>query len=191
MSGVAAAVTSNGKGVAGVAPDARLAVAKVLDAGGEGRVEDVNHGIRWVVDHGARVVNLSLGDPNFLLQRPGHAAASGIEYAWSKGAVPVLASGNYGTGRAWAARTTATSTPWWWAPPTAPERRRLFQPDRQRQVGHGRPRRRGRPGPDNNVISTSGRRQRYASSAGTSMAAPHVSAPSPCCWPRARARRPP
>ena len=67
VSGIAAASTGNGKGVAGVAPDARLAVAKVLNSAGEGRVEDINNGIRWVVDNGARVVNLSVGDPNFLI----------------------------------------------------------------------------------------------------------------------------
>lgn len=56
----------NGKGIAGVAPSAQLVVAKVLDAGGAGSIDDVNAGIKWVVDHGARVVNLSLGD-NFLI----------------------------------------------------------------------------------------------------------------------------
>ncbi|HEV2758989.1 MAG TPA: S8 family serine peptidase, partial [Acidimicrobiales bacterium] len=61
VSGIAAATTSNGKGIAGVAPDSRLVVAKVLNSSGEGRVEDINNGIRWVVDSGARVVNLSLG----------------------------------------------------------------------------------------------------------------------------------
>lgn len=96
VSGIAAASTNNGLGVAGTAPDAQLVVAKVLDARGSGNFSDVNAGIMWVVDHGARVVNLSLGDstpivPGLLGQ---NSLETGIEYAWSHGAVPVLASGN-------------------------------------------------------------------------------------------------
>src|ERR1044072_5995261 len=63
VSGIAAALKDNGKGVAGVAPDAQLVVAKVLGANGTGSGEDVTAGIKWVVDHGAKIVNLSLGDP--------------------------------------------------------------------------------------------------------------------------------
>jgi subtilisin family serine protease len=96
VSGIAAASTNNGLGVAGTAPDAQLVVAKVLDSRGAGNFSDVNAGIMWVVDHGARVVNLSLGDstpivPGLLGQ---NSLQTGIEYAWSHGAVPVLASGN-------------------------------------------------------------------------------------------------
>src|SRR5262249_20953691 len=64
VAGIAAADTDNGVGVAGVAPSARLVVAKALNDRGEGDTEDINNAIRWVVDHGARVVNLSLGDPS-------------------------------------------------------------------------------------------------------------------------------
>ena len=60
VAGIVAAIKDNGKGIAGVAPDAELVVAKVLSAAGAGTTEDINAGIRWVVDHGARVVNLSL-----------------------------------------------------------------------------------------------------------------------------------
>jgi thermitase len=95
VSGIAAAIKDNHLGVAGVAPDAQLVVAKVLGSSGSGSTEDINAGIRWVVDHGARVVNLSLGDPNFLLTSVnGTPLSDGIEYAWSHGAIPVVASGN-------------------------------------------------------------------------------------------------
>lgn len=99
VSGIVAAVTGNGKGVAGVAPDARLLVAKAVDDQGRGDVGDIINGIHWVVDHGARIVNLSLGDPNFLVTSLlGTPLRPGIEYAWSKGAIPVLASGNDNVG---------------------------------------------------------------------------------------------
>jgi subtilisin family serine protease len=95
VSGIAAARRDNNVGIAGVAPDAQLVVAKALNAQGAGTVEDINAGIMWVVDHGAQVVNLSLGDPNFLLTSLlGTDMRPGIEYAWQHGAVPVLASGN-------------------------------------------------------------------------------------------------
>ncbi|MDQ2826220.1 MAG: S8 family serine peptidase, partial [Actinomycetota bacterium] len=87
VGGIAAAVTNNGIGIAGVAPDARLVVARVLNGNGEGRAGDINNGIRWVVDQGARVVNLSLGDPDLsVASMLGTPLRSGIEYAWSKGA---------------------------------------------------------------------------------------------------------
>ncbi len=100
VGGIAAASKDNEKGIAGVAPDAQLVVAKVMNAQGTGAGSDVTAGIKWVVDHGAKVVNLSLGDP----AQPITALISenelkeGIDYAWSKGAVAVIASGNSGTG---------------------------------------------------------------------------------------------
>jgi thermitase len=96
VAGIAAAHANNGVGIAGVAPDARLVVARALDDKGAGDIEDINKAIAWVVDHGAKVVNLSLGDPDFsLVARLGTPLRPGIEYAWSRGAIPVLAAGNY------------------------------------------------------------------------------------------------
>jgi thermitase len=95
VAGIIAANRDNGIGVAGVAPDAELVVAKVADSGGGISIEDANAGIRWVVDQGAKVVNLSLGDLLFVRTATfGTRLSEGIEYAWSKGAVPVIASGN-------------------------------------------------------------------------------------------------
>ena len=96
VAGIAAARTDNGDGIAGVAPDAHLVVARALGDRGTGDTEDINKAIAWVVDHGARVVNLSLGDPELaIVSRLGTPLRPGIEYAWSRGAVPVLAAGNY------------------------------------------------------------------------------------------------
>ncbi|HVW31203.1 MAG TPA: S8 family serine peptidase [Acidimicrobiia bacterium] len=95
VAGIIAADKDNGIGVAGVAPDAELVVAKVADSGGGITIDDANAGIKWVVDHGARVVNLSLGDLLFVRTAAfGTKLSEGIEYAWQKGAVPVIASGN-------------------------------------------------------------------------------------------------
>jgi len=95
VSGIAAADTNNGMGVAGMAPSAKLVVAKALDSSGSGNFNDVNAGIEWVVDHGARVVNLSLGsDLPGLGGLVGGSLTSGVDYAWSHGAVTVIAAGN-------------------------------------------------------------------------------------------------
>lgn len=101
VSGIAAAVTGNGRGVASVAPGARLLVAKVLvddpqhQGAASGTSDDIVAGIHWVVDHGARVVNLSLGGNSALVTSVlGSPLSDGIEYAWHRGAVPVIASGN-------------------------------------------------------------------------------------------------
>src|SRR2546428_9898473 len=61
VAGTVAQSTGNGKGVAGMAPQARLMPVKVLSAFGSGTSHDIAEGIRWAVDHGARVLNLSLG----------------------------------------------------------------------------------------------------------------------------------
>ena len=53
-------MTGNGVGVAGVAPDAQIMPVKVLTEAG-GSFEEVGAGIRWATDHGADVINLSLG----------------------------------------------------------------------------------------------------------------------------------
>ncbi len=95
LAGIAAASKDNGKGVAGVAPDAQLVVAKSIDSSGAGTVEDVNAGIRWSVDNGAVVVILSLGDPLAVVTGAlGSPLRDAVEYAWREGAVPVLSAGN-------------------------------------------------------------------------------------------------
>lgn len=96
VAGIAAAIRGNGRGVAGVAPDAELVVAKVLAGDGTGSTADVSAGIRWVVDQGAQVVNLSLGDAAVLVGGllGGDPLGATIQEAWNRGAVPVWASGN-------------------------------------------------------------------------------------------------
>lgn len=98
VSAIAAATTDNNRGIAGVAPGARLVVAKALTSNGgstpTGSVADLNAGIRWVVDRGARVVNLSVGGDWSRTNSAGAALSEGIAYAWSRGAIPVLAAGN-------------------------------------------------------------------------------------------------
>jgi subtilisin family serine protease len=97
VAGIAAATTGNGKGIAGMAPDAKLLIAKAVDDNLSASIADIAAAIHWTVDHGAKVVNLSFGDQTFTQSSViGPALKDSIEYAWSKGAVPVLAAGNAG-----------------------------------------------------------------------------------------------
>lgn len=100
VAGIAAASTGNGKGIAGVAPDADLLAVRVLsnecNASGctaGGTAADVSAGIRWAVDHGADVVNLSLG-AGAMQSALGCSFCEEVERAWQQGVLVVVAAGN-------------------------------------------------------------------------------------------------
>lgn len=92
--GIIGADTDNGIGIAAVAPAAKLLIVKVLDNSGNGYDSDVANGIRWAADHGARVINVSIG--------PGVGVATGatsdipnaVQYAASRNVAVAIAAGN-------------------------------------------------------------------------------------------------
>jgi hypothetical protein len=98
VAGLIAANPFNGEGIAGLAFNAQLMIAKVVDSDGTVSLEAEVAAIRWAVDHGARVINLSLGgvrDPlNPRLDTYSPLEQAAVEYAYSKGAVVVAAVGN-------------------------------------------------------------------------------------------------
>jgi subtilisin family serine protease len=96
VAGIAAAVTNNGIGVAGVAPDAQIMPVRVLDSEGSGTSDDIVKGIRWAADHGANVINLSLGELPVVgqLQAVNQDIEDAVTYAWDHGSLVVAAAGN-------------------------------------------------------------------------------------------------
>ncbi|GAA4590321.1 type VII secretion-associated serine protease mycosin [Actinoplanes octamycinicus] len=89
VAGTVAALAGNGIGVAGVAPDVRILPVRVLGANGEGYDSDTAEGVVWAADHGADVINMSLGGTS-----QSSALTSAVAYARSKGVVVVAAAGN-------------------------------------------------------------------------------------------------
>ena len=100
VAGIAAADTDNGIGVVGVAPGASIMPVRVLSnqGGGScgGSIDTVAQGIRYAADHGAQVINLSLGNDLQGLTGTAQTLVDAVEYAWSKGSICVLAAGNAG-----------------------------------------------------------------------------------------------
>ncbi len=91
VAGTIAQTTHNGMGTAGLAYCANLMPIKVLSGSGSGTNTDVAEGIRFAADHGAQIMNLSLGGPF-----PSAVIAKAVKHAQSKGVLVVAAAGNSG-----------------------------------------------------------------------------------------------
>jgi len=97
VSGIVAAATNNSIGVAGLGWDASILPLKVLDSEGNGKTSQLISAIYYAADHGARVINMSLGG------RPDDPCFSGlqaaVDYAYRRGVLLVAAAGNNGANR--------------------------------------------------------------------------------------------
>lgn len=89
VAGTIAQSTNNRYGVAGVAYEASIMPLKVLAAWGGGTTADIAEAIRWAADHGAHVINMSLGGGG-----ESQLMREAIEYAHSKKVTIVAAAGN-------------------------------------------------------------------------------------------------
>jgi serine protease len=94
VTGTIAQVTDNGIGVAGIARNVRIMPLKVLSGSGSGSVAGIADAIRYAADHGAKVINMSLGGafPSTVLKKA-------VAYAHGKGVTVVCAAGNESRGR--------------------------------------------------------------------------------------------
>jgi thermitase len=92
VSGIVCAATNNGVGVAGVGYDCQVMPVKVLNAAGSGNHADIAAGIVWATDHGAQVINMSLGG-----LYPSDVLHQAVRYATDRGVNVVAAAGNDGS----------------------------------------------------------------------------------------------
>ncbi|GEM_PF-1113731 len=89
VAGIIAAKRDNGAGIAGINPGARIMVLKVTDDKGVSNSLALYRAIHYAADHGARVINISLGD-----QGRSRLVQLAVNYAHLRGCVVVVASGN-------------------------------------------------------------------------------------------------
>ena len=104
----------NGFGSVGACPLCRIMPVKVMDSSGGGTTAEIAAGITWATDHGARIVNMSLGGPS---DDPTLDAA--VEYALAHNVLLIASAGNNGTTAPEypAAIPGVVSAPIWPAPP--------------------------------------------------------------------------
>lgn len=165
VSGIVAAQTSNAVGVAGLSWGARLMIVKVLDNLGEGWYSDIIEGIIYAADNGARVINLSLGGTELA-----QAMQDAVNYANSKGALVVAATGNDGGKVLYPAacdRVLAVAA-------TGTQDQRLSWSNYGPQVDIA--------APGEAIVSTWQTGNEYRTLSGTSMATPHVSGAAALLW---------
>jgi subtilisin family serine protease len=92
VAGTIAAVGNNGKGIIGVAYEAKIMPIKGLDSSGSGSTDDLVKTILYAADNGAKVINASWGGYS---SEPEQTLIDAINYAHdAKGVVFVAAAGN-------------------------------------------------------------------------------------------------
>src|SRR2546428_3571934 len=90
LASIAAAGTDNSVGIAGVAySGAGIMPVQVLDSTGAGQDSDIITGVVWAANHNANVILMGFSNPGF-----SQNLQDAIDYAWSRGAVLVAATGN-------------------------------------------------------------------------------------------------
>ncbi len=92
VAGILGAALNNDRGGAGVANQCTILPIKVMNSKGIGQASSVALGIMWAADHGASVINLSLGETV-----NSASIDSAVQYAVGKDCVVVAAAGNEGS----------------------------------------------------------------------------------------------
>ena len=91
VTGVIAAAQKNGIGISGISSSAKIMPLKALDAFGRGYASMAAEAINYAAEHGARIINLSLGGRTLT-----KVEQLAVDHARSKGAIVVVAAGNSG-----------------------------------------------------------------------------------------------
>jgi thermitase len=91
VAGVAAALSNNGAGIAGVTWNCRVMPLRITDLNGYGLSSAIANALIWAADHGARVANISYGSVSTI-----NTIVSAAQYFQSKGGVVTASAGNSG-----------------------------------------------------------------------------------------------
>ena len=89
VAGIIAATGNNGIGISGLSWNSRVMALKSLNDDGYGITGDLAKGIRYAVDNGARVINMSWGG-----RAVSQLITDALDYAYGKGCVLIIAAGN-------------------------------------------------------------------------------------------------
>jgi Subtilase family len=91
VAGIIAAASTEHKGIAGINPWARIMALKAMEIDGKGGSINLAQAIVYAADHGARVINMSVGGRTVT-----RTEQDAIDYATRRNALVVVASGNEG-----------------------------------------------------------------------------------------------
>lgn len=89
VAGIIAAKANDAYGIAGVSWSDKILPVKIMTREGTGSSSDLAAGIIWAADHGATVINMSVGGFPY-----SQYVQDAVTYAWNKGVVLVGAAGN-------------------------------------------------------------------------------------------------
>lgn len=94
VAGTIAEKTNNGIALTGLAYRSKLMPVRVLDRNGSGQADDIANGIRYAVDHGADVINMSF---NFGCGKRVPGIDEELRAAYRRGVIAVASVGNLGS----------------------------------------------------------------------------------------------
>jgi hypothetical protein len=89
VTGIIVAKANDGYGIAGISWSDKVMPVKIMDREGTGTTADLIDGITWAADHGADVINMSVGGFPW-----SQLVQNAVNHAWNSGAVLVGAAGN-------------------------------------------------------------------------------------------------
>jgi type VII secretion-associated serine protease mycosin len=89
VAGIIASNPNDGYGIAGISWSDKILPVKIMSGTGTGDTSDLTAGITWAANHGATVINMSVGGFPF-----SQYVQDAVNYAWNKGVVLVGAAGN-------------------------------------------------------------------------------------------------
>jgi serine protease len=97
VAGTIAEATNNHYGLTGLAYAARIMPVRVLDSAGEGEASTIAEGVRFAVNHGARIINMSLEFSSDVSGADIPELVEALRYAYRHNVLVVAAAGNEGS----------------------------------------------------------------------------------------------